>query len=140
MGKLNNIAVFLFAMAVAPVFAQKDTRTAVDVYTGDVQYVMLSCAMLLEIGLLKGTQDANEEWRSCISDSKKDIKRAYETALKTVKKPLARAALKEHYISATAAISALAPEPGETKRGYAMRQGQSKQRLAEQFARFEIEH
>jgi len=138
--KLNNIAVFLFAMAMAPGYAQKDTRSAVNVYTGDVQYVMLMCSMALELALLKGNEDANADWRSCIADSKKDIKRAYETALKTVKKPLARAALKEHYISSTAAISAVAPEPGETKSGYAMRQGQSKQKLAEQFARFEIEN
>lgn len=121
---------------------EKDTRTPLEAYEGEVKYALIMCKLKLEIAVLRtdAEQTTDSDYRGCISESKKKFKTRHEAAAKTVRKAAARAALKEHYILALATITSLAPESDELKGNYSRRQAENNDRLTVSWSRFEAEN
>ncbi len=80
------------------------------------------------------------DYKKCIADGKIEIKRGYEAVLKKVKKPAARAALKEYYITAIMTLQGIEPQGDERKMFYEKRQGDNMTKLEEMWVRFETEN
>lgn len=138
--KKSTLAVaLLVATFIGPALAEKDTRTPVEAYNGEVQFALVMCPMKLEIASM-GNESEDGNWQGCIADAKKKIKIGYDAAMKSIKKTAARSALKEHYITASSAVSSMEPESGESRMSYKMRQAQNKNRVNERWARFELEN
>ena len=114
----------------------KDVRTPLQKYEGSVSYAMIGCQIAFAGSQAGGGQDVGK----CIDDAKKDVKKAYDSALKMVKKLAARSAMKEHYISSISSIQGIQPQFEERKINYEKRQGDNKTKLDEMWVRFETEN
>jgi hypothetical protein len=119
---------------------ENDKRPPIEAYLGDVKAGITICGLEMELALLKDEKAAYEKAYQCIDDAKKAFKKRYETAVKVVRKPQAKIALKEHLVTAITAVSALPPASDETKAGYTKRQADLKDKLTEKWARFEVEN
>lgn len=91
-----------------------------------------------ELGINQERTD-DSDWSGCIAKWKVQIRKGFEAASKTVKKPAAKAALKEHYVLASVALSGIAPVSQETRGSYAQRQRDALSKVSGQWARFEAE-
>lgn len=96
--------------------------------------------MLCELEFKNAQLGGDSNYRKCISDGKATIKKGYEKSLKSVKKPTARAALKEYYITAITTLQEIKPQSDERKMNYERRQGDNKNKLDEMWVRFETEN
>ncbi len=76
---------------------------------------------------------------ACVIEKKVELKKHYESALKYVKKPAARSALKEHYTAAIGALNATAIRDEDTKGSYRRRQDEGRDRMEQAWAKFEVE-
>ena len=150
---MKILTVLLFSMLVAPAFgADAGKPSPALAYRGIVNSGILTCsqqvieAMQIAEIKRKGIEryDLPEpmapDWQACVVEQKAQAKVSYETALKTVKKPAARAALKEHFVAVFSALSGLAPYNDELKLAYTKRQGENTIKLRELWDRFEIEN
>jgi hypothetical protein len=115
-----------FAYAKAPL-----TQADIGVYSE-----LLTCGMSFQLFLVNGDRG----YKQCLLDGKVKIKKQYETSLKTVKKPAARAALKEYYIFGVTALLGIEPQSEERKINYEKRQGDNQNKLDEMWVRFEAEN
>lgn len=148
--KVLNLFLPLFLVAATRIAAAaQDDRSPIARYEGDLEYAVIKCTLALKIANnsaklteLKGNDGSSpdsEDWRVCIATQKTTAKVNYEAALKSVKKPAARAALKEHFIQGSQALSGIAPYSNETVIAHAKRQGDNRAKLDELWTRFELE-
>ena len=140
--KTMIVATALLAGFLGIASAQTKKMAPLAVYAEGVLYASALCPMILELSLQTGTtnEPGKTDWASCINDAKRDTKRNYAAALTTIKKAGARSALKEHYIAATSAITAIAPGSNENRMSYARRQAENSDKVTERWARFEVEN
>lgn len=82
---------------------------------------------------------SGKDLNGCIAAHKKVLRRLYDAALKTVKKPGARAALKEHLVQAVSRIEGIGPGVGEINIDYDRRQTSNDEKLKMAWTRFELE-
>lgn len=148
---MKRQAILVIAMCVAccsSVAQEKDTRSPINKYQGAVFYGRTMCTLAARLrfsqaelgGELSDEDRKSGDYKTCITDQKKLVRTAYEGFSRTVKKPAARAALKEHYLTALDAISAIAPQSEERKLSYQQRQGAFDSKLEERWNRFEAEN
>ena len=116
---------------------EKDDRPPLKKYEGSVVYSMLSCKLSYKMVLMTGERN---EFIKCIDDGKASIRIAYGNAAKTVKKPSAKNALKDHYIASLAILQGIEAQSDERKMNYEKRQGDNQSRLDELWIRFETEN
>ena len=142
--KITVIAPTLLCLALLSHAQEKDDRPLSKKYEGAIAFGQISCGMkfrsaqaLAELGQ-KG--DEKSDWRGCIEQHRGTVKTAYDAFVKTVKKPAAKAALKEHYVLGISSIAGIAPESDELAISYKRRQAELRGRLNEQWTRFEIEN
>ena len=102
------------------------------------------CKLALDIANVRAElgekNDERSDWRECIKVHKGKVKFAYDAFAKTVVKPAAKAALKEHYILSISSIAGIEPESGEIVLHYNRRQVDLKARANDQWLRFEVEN
>lgn len=119
-------------------------RTPSNRYQGAFIAAQLSCPIALRLANDRATigemQNESSDWKGCIAKSKIELRAAYDAYSKTLKKPSAKAALKEHFIIATSVISGIEPDLDERVVNYDKRQTDLKARANEQWTRFEIEN
>ncbi len=101
--------------------------------------IVVSTQLLLMTCNLYYTAPKEGDFQRCLLDGKLALKQSYEKYLKSVKKPAARAALKEYYITALSTLNGIAPQAEERKINYEKRQGDNKNKLDEMWTRFEVE-
>ncbi|MDM4767277.1 hypothetical protein [Pelomonas sp. SE-A7] len=123
--------------------AEPDTRSPLDRYQGDSQFSMLMCSMTVKMAATTGsgpsTGDEKTDYVACVSKGKATAKANFESALKTLKKPKAREALKSYHVALVAALEGIKPGTDERKISYEQRQQALEQKMTEAWARFEIE-
>jgi hypothetical protein len=88
---------------------------------------------------LKQPADEKSNYTGCIEDGKKDAKQNLESALKSLKKPKAKEALKSYHVAFVTAIDGINPGMDERKISYEQRQQSLDGKLTEAWARFEVE-
>lgn len=102
--------------------------------------IKASTELVLSFCDLKYTTSMDGDLLRCISDGKASLKQSYEKTLKSLKKPAAKAALKEYYITAISTLIGIKPQDDERKINYEKRQGDNKNKLDEMWTRFEVEN
>lgn len=138
-------AAMLFASVL---HAQPDNRTPLEAYRGDSAGGVMLCGMKLKLALLHAERSmppTEEERRSadyagCIRDQSATIRQQYAKALRVVKKPAAKAALKEHFIAVSMQLQGLVPASDEIRLNYTRRQTENEARTEEKWIRFEAEN
>ena len=142
--KISFIAPILLCLAFLSHAGEKDDRSPSKKYEGAIAVGQISCSMSFvsaNANAQLGKQDDEKsDWRGCIEEHKGKVKFAYDAFAKTVKKPAARAALKEHYILTVSSLAGIEPESGEIVLSYRRRQAELKARANEQWTRFEVEN
>lgn len=101
-----------------------------------MDYALASCSIEFSLSRVSTTGDPGK----CILVAKDVTKAAYEKALKRVKKPSAKAALKEYYVAGVSAIQGVQPQYDERVISYDKRQGDNRIRLDEMWTRFDLEN
>jgi hypothetical protein len=128
--------------------SEKDTRTPIEIYKADTYSSLLNCRLMLKIWLLTvgggtGYEEEAEkkktEYITCMRDGRTSGKTAMDAALKTVKKPKAKEALKTAHVAFITALDGIFPATDERKINYAQRQSALDDKLNEAWARFEVE-
>ena len=132
-------------VALGPVIAadKPDTRTPLERYRGDGAYALLYCSESFKLARSYAEgghpQDKMSDYSTCISENVAKAKDNCNKALRTVKKPKAQEALKSYQVALTVALQGIRPEFDERQILYEQRQQALKSKLAEAWARFEIE-
>jgi hypothetical protein len=80
------------------------------------------------------------DYAGCIREQSVNVKQRYDKALKVVRKPAAKAALKEHFIAVSSQLQGLAPASDENRLDYTRRQTENQARTEEKWIRFEAEN
>ena len=122
----------------------------IDRYSGSIQVALLMCSVAQRLnntvaeGQKLGTEIPSEtaemaNYEECIAQYKRTLRTIYEKTTSTMKKPVARAALKEHFIQAIVSLEGIAPNTDEMRISYKTRQNQNEAKLKELWTRFEIE-
>lgn len=125
--------------------AQPDNRSAVKKYQNASSFGVYICGLTFQYyQALGGISEDPEKRKSsdyigCIAENKTEIRSAFDQAIATVRKPAAKAALKEHLVHSLSALQGIAPLSGELTISYKARQGANQARMEEQWTRFEIE-
>lgn len=142
--KKITVSCLLFCMATICHAEEKGTRTPREVYEGTVFYGQTMCNFAISIArnlaAMGKPQDESSDWKGCIKGHKVELKKAYDGFSRTVKKPLAKAALKEHFVLATTALNGIEPATEELQIVYDKRQADNKAKVSEQWTRFEVEN
>lgn len=79
------------------------------------------------------------DYRLCIQQYKASLKRMHFTASKSIKKPSAQAAFKEHLVLSISALEGIIPQNDERVIDYERRSNADRRALDQQKVRFEIE-
>lgn len=144
MNKNHVLALVLLCSALLCSAQKKDGGSPAENYEQEVATGQLLCKVKVDLAIYKGDltnpTDGQRDWRGCIKEYKTKIKTAYDAFAKTVKKPAAKAALKEHYVLAISSIVGLEPEYEEIVISYRRRQAEINTRVNEQWTRFEAEN
>ena len=123
---------------------EKDNRTPLEAYQGSTYYHQIMCEATLSLALARGDlyrpQDNSSDVQGCISKGKTEAKTSFNKALRTVRKPAAKEALKNYHVAFVTALEGLLPGTQEPKFVYEQRQQTLKSRLAETWAKFELEN
>lgn len=80
----------------------------------------------------------SSDFRLCIKQTREGVTSTYEAAVATVKKPAAKAALKEHLVLGIGALEAIAPQMDERAIDYERRTVAAKLAVDQQKIRFEL--
>ncbi len=146
--KTSQLAVAIFVLCCCcstALFAEdeKDTRNPVDKYHGDAFFYSLTCKLSFQIAMskrqLSQPSDEKDDYRACITKGKTASKQNLDAALKTVKKPNAKEALKTYHVALVSALEGINPGSDERKINYEQRQQNLEGKMTEAWARFEIE-
>jgi hypothetical protein len=120
-----------------------DRRSALDQYRGNTQYALLICATSLRTALLRAElgepEDEKGGYRGCIVKNKAEAKASLDKALRTIKSPRARDALKSFHVAFVTALEGIAPGIDERRISYESRQQALEGKVTEAWARFEVE-
>jgi hypothetical protein len=110
----------------------------------DMAILMCSTAVRIAIAHKKAYPDSNEDapnsdYQACIKEYSLLLIKLHSGAQKTTKKPLAKTALKEHFVLAASALQGVAPLPAERVIDYERRTNAEKRSLDQQKIRFAAE-
>lgn len=100
---------------------------------------MLICQLMLRVALADSTTAGYEEVYGCINEAVAASKKNFAVALKTVKKPPAKEALKSYHVALIGALEGVKPGAEERKLTYEARQSALQGKLTDAWTRFEIE-
>lgn len=132
-------------------YAADPERTPLQAYQGDSNFHVQMCSMKYKIaqavaeGRALGVEAPNSgkpvdsDFKECITTSKKEGKANLDRALKTVKKPAAKEALKAYHVAYISALDGIPPGNNEIRLQYNSRQQALESRMREAWTRFEIE-
>jgi hypothetical protein len=117
-----------------------DNRPPLKKYQGSTWFAFESGKLQVELASLKGfSKDGDTDYFKHISDSKVKCKKAFDTAIKTVKKTKAKDALKNYHIAFLSSLQGIVPGQDELVRDYKRRQQAAEEKMNEAWARFEME-
>jgi hypothetical protein len=102
------------------------------------------CKATLDLALARGDlyrpQDDRSDVQGCIGKGKKEAKTSFNKALRTIRKPAAKEALKNYHVAFVTALEGILPGTKEPSFVYEQRQQALKSKLAEAWAKFELEN
>lgn len=118
----------------------KDNRSPIDAYEGDAQFLLMMCSLQFQYSQLNpGETSPKADWTTCVKEGVQGLKVRFDNLMKVLRKPAARAALKEHYISVINAAMAITPHDGEIKMNYSRRQSEQQTIVQDKWTRFSLE-
>ena len=136
----------LFLTALTSIFvmtASAAELTPAQQYRGLANGAIFMCKLNLQNALLNAQLsnplDEKSDYRACIATGKVTAKENFDKAMKTVKKPQAKEALKTYHVALVSAFDGIVPGTDERKINYERRQQDLDGKLTEAWARFEIE-
>lgn len=141
----------LIGVVIVASAAHAQPRNALEAYSGEASFAATMCGLTFVTGqaqaeIIRAGGEVSAEnrqkgdYRACVRDQKPAVKTAYDAALKTVRKPAAKAALKNHYVAAISQLDGIVPELDERKIDYERRQAANAVRAKEAWIRFEAEN
>ena len=114
--------VLLLTTLTASAADEADNRSPLDRYRGDSQYHLLMCSMSFKMAALKADggqpQDEKDDYAGCIKKGKAESKANLDKALRTLKKPQAREALKTYHVAFVSALEGIFPGADERRISY----------------------
>lgn len=113
-----------------------DKSTPVERYHGHTSVSLFLCKVTQSAALVTGDTQKSV---SCIKDAKAEAKQNFDKALRTLRKPKARDALKSYHVAYVTALEGMALGFEERKISYEQRQQALEDKLTEAWARFEVE-
>ena len=139
--RLLFLATVMALTAVPSSAADSANRSPEQAYQNEAEEMIAVCSMMFKLSTIIGSNDTPESnWVQCLEDRKKATKGRYEALQKLLRKPAAKAALKEHYIAVVNASKAIEPELNEIKLNYGRRQADHRTNLNDKWTRFELEN
>jgi hypothetical protein len=147
---------FLLGIAIASTLLSSDAfggdsaHSPIDVYksTSDFSLQMCSAKFLLSQTLAESVrlgasltpeQINDADYKSCIQSSKVGLRKAFDVAFKSVRKPAGKGALKKFHLAVVSALEGINPGQSELKIVYDQRQQNLSTRQADAWAEFELE-
>ena len=129
------------AMAFGLVHAadQEESLPPPDAYRRKIEGDVFICSMTMRLVILRGNNEDQEKYSQCVKAARTDGKRYFEAALKMTRKSKAKEALKSYHVAFLAALDATGPRAGDTEYTYEARRNGMNDKLAEAWARFEVE-
>ena len=113
--RIPALAALTLALA-GPAFAAEegDKSTPLESYQQQGSAHLLLCPIRLQIAIVaaeggREPQGNSGDWRSCIEEAKANAKVNFDRALRTVKKPPAREALKSYHVALISALDGIDP-------------------------------
>lgn len=136
----NFVFAILFFLSL---FATAQDRAPLQEYRTTANGRLMLCKMTLANDLLKAQvasrSSEGPNFRKCIEEGKSETKTLFESALKTIKKPKAKDALKSYHVAFITSLNGVSPGVDERKINYERRQQELEGKLTEAWARFEVE-
>lgn len=124
-------------------WAAGQATTPLDEYRSTVAGSQMLCELTLynrQLNVQIGApQDEKSDVGACIVKETVEAKRRLDVALKTLKKPAAREALKNVHVAYVTAIEGVHPSNGERKVQYEARQASLRDKVTAAWARFDVE-
>lgn len=142
MNKLILIIVGMLISAHSFAADEPDKRNPLDRYHGDSQYYLMMCKLSLTIAISSnalGETNKDGDYKGCINKGKETVKKSLSAALRTVKNPKAKEALKSYHVAFATALDGINPGSDERKINYEQRQQALEEKVTEAWARFEVE-
>lgn len=148
---MSKVAAAFAAWLFSAAASAADLPAALEEYWKASQRAQFLCSLQADVWLLEAGRAAREGGRpaastgpvadpvACADQELLKVKSAYEKALATLKKPEARAALKEHLVITNVAVKGVVPGANDTKRGYQERKSVNERRMEEQWERVKLE-
>lgn len=149
--KTYPLAAALLAIAFCAHAAEADPKqTPLEHYRSETNFNVTLCGLKYKLALEKAKaasmgvpdaekQDEKSDFNGCIRQAKADGKASLDKAMKTVKKPAAREALKTYHVAFIATIDGVRAGDNEMRMHYDQRQNALKARMDDAWARFDIE-
>lgn len=144
------LTLFVAATLSSASYAADPERTPLEAYHGDSNFHVQMCSMTYKLALARaegqalGAPDTSDkavkaDYKGCIATSKKEGKANLDRAMKTVKKPAAKEALKAYHVTYISALDGIPAGDNEIRLQYNARQQALETRMREAWTRFEIE-
>ena len=115
---------------VAAMATRKEGDSLLDHYRKNIEYSWFMCT---------AARIAGKDVAGYVNAHKAALKEQYAAAAKTIKKPAAKAALKEHFVQAMSLVEGVEPGISEARIDYDRRQTDNKENLKKAWTRVEIE-
>jgi hypothetical protein len=112
------------------------TLTQVDYYRNVTQQELVSCGESVQASLKRKASWDREG--NCIVIGQQLCRTDFEAALRELRKPAARAALRAYHYAFVTALNGIAPQKNEPRDGYERRQQELQHLLAHAWTRFEL--
>jgi hypothetical protein len=88
---------------------EKDNRNPLEAYKGDTFFHQVMCEGTLRLALARGDlyrpQDSSSDVQGCIVKGKTEAKASFNKALRTIRKPAAKEALKNYHVAFVTALA-----------------------------------
>lgn len=143
MKKLLAKIVILYSALCASAALEASQATQIETYEGDTFFHSSKCEAILMIAIAKGelyaSQSVDTDVNGCISKAKQETKISFDKAMRTVRKPAGREALKNYHIAFLTALEGIKPGSNESKAAYSLRMELLKSKKVEAWTRFELE-
>lgn len=138
-----SLAILVCSLAL-PVHAQQQRAPdPIDKFKGDSYFWQMMCTNAFSLAQLRTEtatpQDAQSDWKKCISDGESAAKANYQAAMKIVRKKAAIEALKSAHVATLSALRGIAQDSEERRIVYVQRQGSLRAKADEAWLRFDVE-